>query len=238
MSTPSYAGTVVIRGEPAPYRVRYSRRARSPSLRIDTRRGLEVVLPEGAPSVNVESLLREQSSWLDRHAEDVHRAGRVVPMRTGTQVPIRGSWTALEIVRGKRPGVSRTDAAIRMVSTSPDDDVALRSQLERWFRAHARTVVTERVEALRQSTDGAIERITIRDQATCWASCSARRTLSFNWRLVMAPPDVLDAVVTHELVHLRIADHSARFWAALDDRFPRNGACQRWLNANAYRLGF
>ena len=238
MSTPSYDGTVVIRGEPAPYRVRYSRRARSPSLRIDTRRGLEVVLPDGAPAVNVAHLLQEQSSWLDRHADDVHRAGRVIPMRTGTELPIRGGWAALEIVRGKRPHVSYADATIRVVSASPDNDAALRDQLERWFRVQARAVVSERVEALRRSTDGPIKRVTIRDQATCWASCSARGTLSFNWRLVMAPPDVLDAVVTHELVHLRIADHSSRFWRALDQRFPRNGACRRWLNANAYRLGF
>ena len=200
--------------------------------------GLEVVLPEGAPAVNVATLLNEQSSWLDRHADDVHRAGRVVPMRPGTRLPIRGDWATLEIVHGERPRVSYANATIHVIAPSLENEGAIHDQLERWYRAQARTVVTERVNALRRSTDGAIKRVAIRDQATCWASCSGRGTLSFNWRLVMAPPDVLDAVVTHELVHLRIADHSSRFWAALDERFPRNGACRRWLNANAYRLGF
>ena len=54
----------------------------------------------------------------------------------------------------------------------------------------------------------------------------------------MAPPDVLDAVVVHELVHLTIADHSDHFWSALQARFPRHKACRRWLDANAYRLVF
>jgi len=238
MSTRSYDGTVVVRGELAPYRVRYSRRARSPSLRIDARRGLEVVLPEGAPAENVANLLQEQATWLDRHADDVHRAGRVVRMQTGTGLPMRGDWATLEVVRGERPRILYADATIRVVAPSPSDERAIHDQLERWYRTQARAVVPARVEALRRPGDGAIKRVTIRDQATCWASCSGQGTLSFNWRLVMAPPDVLDAVVTHELVHLRIADHSSRFWVALNERYPRSDACRRWLDANAYRLGF
>ncbi len=237
MSTPSYDGTIVVRGERAPYRVRYSRRARSPSLRIDTRRGLEVILPEGVPAENVATILQDQSKWLDRHADDVHRAGRVVELQSGAKLPLRGDWATLEVMPGKRPRVSYGDATLRVVAPSPSDVDAIHDQLVRWYRAQARSVIPARVEALRGPSDEAIQRITIRDQATCWASCSGQGTLSFNWRLVMAPPDVLDAVVTHELVHLRIPDHSARFWAALDERYPRHGACRRWLNANAYRLG-
>jgi hypothetical protein len=198
---------------------------------------LEVVLPEGAPAEDAATVLRDQSAWLDDHATDIHRAQRSVPMQTGARLPIRGNWARLEVVPGRRHQVSYADGRLRVVSPTPDDADAIRSRLERWYRAQARAVVSARVDSLRLPNDGPVNRVTIRDQATCWASCSGRRMLSFNWRLVMTPSDVLDSVVTHELVHLRIADHSSDFWSTLDERFPRHGACRRWLNANAYRLG-
>ena len=74
--------------------------------------------------------------------------------------------------------------------------------------------------------------ITVRDQRSRWGSASRAGSLSFSWRLVLAPPFVLDAVVTHELGHLRHADHSQRFWALVRMYAPRTDEARRWLRAN------
>jgi len=76
-------------------------------------------------------------------------------------------------------------------------------------------------------------RIAIRDQSSRWASASAKGTLSFSWRLILAPPFVLDAVVVHELAHLRLRGHSAAFWGLVEGHAPRTPEARRWLREHA-----
>jgi predicted metal-dependent hydrolase len=79
-------------------------------------------------------------------------------------------------------------------------------------------------------------RVQIRDQRSRWGSCSTRGTLSFNWRLVLAPFDVLDYVVVHELCHLREPNHSSRFWKLVEQRRPDWRAQRDWLHEHGPEL--
>jgi predicted metal-dependent hydrolase len=79
-------------------------------------------------------------------------------------------------------------------------------------------------------------RVQIRDQRSRWGSCSTRGTLSFNWRLVLAPFDVLDYVVVHELCHLREPNHSRRFWRLVEQRRPEWRAQRDWLHEHGPEL--
>lgn len=81
-----------------------------------------------------------------------------------------------------------------------------------------------------------VERITIRDQRTRWGSCSTTGALSFNWRLAIAPFEVLDYVVVHELCHLREHNHSARFWKLVEARRPDYRAQRAWLDEHGPEL--
>ena len=80
-------------------------------------------------------------------------------------------------------------------------------------------------------------RLYVMGQRTKWGGCSRRRNLSFNWRLVMAPPEVLDYIVVHELVHLIEPYHSKKFWLIVRSRCPRFETYKRWLRENEDRLG-
>jgi len=81
-----------------------------------------------------------------------------------------------------------------------------------------------------------VARVAIRDQRTRWGSCSATGTLSFNWRLVLAPFEVFDYVVVHELCHLREANHSRRFWRLVESRRPDWRERRDWLNEHGPEL--
>jgi predicted metal-dependent hydrolase len=81
-----------------------------------------------------------------------------------------------------------------------------------------------------------VQRVQIRDQRSRWGSCSTRGTLSFNWRLVLAPFDVLDYVVVHELCHLREPNHSRRFWKLLESRRPGWHEQRDWLHEHGPEL--
>jgi predicted metal-dependent hydrolase len=82
----------------------------------------------------------------------------------------------------------------------------------------------------------AYRKLRIGDQRTLWGSCSARGTLSFNWRLVLAPLEVADYVVVHELCHLRVLDHSRRFWSLVESRRPRFREPRAWLREHGAEL--
>ena len=93
-------------------------------------------------------------------------------------------------------------------------------------------VIDDEAEALAVS----VGRIEVRDQRTRWGSCSTRGTLSFNWRLALAPFEVLDYVVVHELCHLREQNHSHRFWRLVESRRPGWRAQRDWLHEHGPEL--
>jgi predicted metal-dependent hydrolase len=103
-------------------------------------------------------------------------------------------------------------------------------------RRTARELVTTIAEAEARALEVSYARISIRGQRTRWGSCSPRGTLSFNWRLALAPPSVLDYVVVHELCHLREANHSPRFWALVAERRPDWRAERDWLRRHGEEL--
>jgi predicted metal-dependent hydrolase len=103
-------------------------------------------------------------------------------------------------------------------------------------RAAARELVTMVLEEEAPALGVGYGRVQIRDQRTRWGSCSARGTLSFNWRLALAPFEVLDYVVVHELCHLREPNHSARFWRLVASRRPGWRRQRDWLTAHGPEL--
>jgi predicted metal-dependent hydrolase len=103
-------------------------------------------------------------------------------------------------------------------------------------RAAARELVAMVLDDEAPALGVSYRRVQIRDQRTRWGSCSARGTLSFNWRLALAPFEVLDYVVVHELCHLREPNHSARFWQLVASRRPGWRRQRDWLTANGPEL--
>ncbi len=108
--------------------------------------------------------------------------------------------------------------------------------LEKRYREAARTYFTARVAYYHTLTGGQYTSITIRDQKSRWGSCSSRGTLSFNYRLLFAPPRVLDYVVVHELCHLTHMDHSKNFWAMVERIMPDYRVYRDWLRDHGQEL--
>lgn len=108
--------------------------------------------------------------------------------------------------------------------------------LEKRYRNAARDTFTRRVAYYHQFTGGNYTSITIRDQKSRWGSCSSRGTLSFNYRLVFAPPKVLDYVVVHELCHLTHMNHSKDFWNLVAEVMPEYKEYKKWLREHGHEL--
>ncbi len=199
-----------------------------------------VVLPRRMPLAEAERLVVQHAAWLDRHIgrierEDERLADRP-PLGEGRTLLVAGEAVRVSTVDAvaRRPARGRVQAAPgQLVVRLGRDGRDTRELLEAWLRARARAVISERVAARAIEMDLSPGPISIRDQSSRWASASARGALSFSWRLILAPPFVLDGVVVHELAHLRIRGHSARFWALVEQHAPRTREVRRWLREHA-----
>ena len=108
--------------------------------------------------------------------------------------------------------------------------------MEAWYRREARALIAPRAHARAESLGASVARVAIRDPRSRWGSCSGTGTLSFSWRLVLAPERVLDYVVAHEVCHLLRADHSPAFWALVAGAFPGHEAARAWLRTDGALL--
>jgi len=128
--------------------------------------------------------------------------------------------------------------AVKRRENRPESNLtdAQRAALEKRYIDAAKEYFPKRAAYFAPLTGGNYSRITIRDQKTRWGSCSAKGTLSFNWRLMLAPPAVLDYVVIHELCHLTHMDHSKAFWALVERVCPDYRTHRKWLKEHGQEL--
>jgi hypothetical protein len=215
---------------PLPYAVRRSARARRVRVTVGPDGGVVVTLPARAPEREAAAAVVELRPWIDRRRREA--AARVVRLaRPEGTVPYLGELLEL------RPEAGRTRAHRRgSVLLVPAAEPERRDALERWYRRAARAEVLPRLDAASAAIGRPYASLTIRDQRTRWGSCSAKGAMSFNWRLLLAPAEILDYVVWHEACHLVHLDHSPRFWAELARHRPGYREPQRWLRRNGAAL--
>jgi len=111
-----------------------------------------------------------------------------------------------------------------------------RPAIERFYRRAARVEIAARLDRATALAGVRYRDLSIRSQRTRWASCSSTGHMSFNWRLLLAPESVLDYVIWHEVCHLEILDHSRRFWALVERRWPRYREDRDWLRRHGATL--
>ncbi len=211
------------------YTVRRSSRARRVSVSVDPLGGVEVVLPTRCAEREAVAAIDELRPWIDRRLAEVARARAVVCAR-GQTVPYLGELLRLVPERG-RTRAHRHGDALRVPAGDRQQPA-----IERFYRRAAAGEVGTRLDRACELAGTSYARLEIRSQRTRWASCSPRGTMSFNWRLLLAPEPVLDYVVWHEVCHLEVMDHSRRFWALLESRCPGYREQKRWLRVNGASL--
>jgi len=110
--------------------------------------------------------------------------------------------------------------------------------LEKQYKARALEYITKRANDYAQITGLKYQRIRVNCAKTRWGSCGHKNTLNFTWRLIMAPPRVVDYVIAHELTHLKQKDHSHRFWEEVAKIIPDYRQDEQWLKQNGYLLAW
>ena len=221
------------------YELRRSDRARNLRITV-SEQGVVVVLPRRAAEREAHEFVLERRAWIERTLSRIEAAAGVVAARRlgdGDCVPYLDDRVRLRhVVAGtERVHWARAAGELRLHAPEHGRETVVRL-LERWYRRRAREEVTARLDAVVARNGTSYERVAVRDQRTRWGSCSTSGTVSFNWRLLLAPEHVLDYVVEHEAAHLEVRDHSPRFWALLDARMPGWRDSRDWLRRHGGTL--
>lgn len=155
------------------------------------------------------------------------------------RIPLRGSERfAVSMVESKKNWIAASVLKLRQVEpySSQKEKSPAQKRLETIYRNGAKEYIPKRVSYFARMLSVSYGTITIRDQKTRWGSCSSKGNLSFNWRLILAPPQVLDYVVVHELCHRKEMNHSKRFWELVESIIPDYAAHRKWLKDNGNQL--
>ena len=235
--------TTLIHGKPVRYRIRRSKRARRLGLQVSARAGLEVVLPWRWALRDVDDALRAHAEWIDHQVDrhDVRFGPRTRELVDGAAIHMLGTPRRLDLLPLPEGRVSAritlSDEAIR-AELPPGDLLDPRPALRRWLRRLARARLEDRVAHFAELHGFDPRRVIVGERTSRWGSCSSRGTLSFCDRLIMAPPEVIDAVVCHELCHLRHLNHGLSFKALLKMVCPDHDRHMDWLREHHDEMEF
>ena len=210
------------------YTIRRSDRASRVRVTVHPEGEVEVVLPRRAREREAAAAVAELRPWIERRLAEAAQLRERIAAR-GATVPYLGAVLQLVDEPG-RTRVHRKGDALHV----PAGDA--RPALERWYRRAAREEIAPRLDEAAAAVGASYESLRIANQRTRWGSCSATGAMSFNWRLLLAPEDVLDYVVWHEACHLRHLDHSPRFWALLERHRPGYRDQKLWLRRHGATL--
>lgn len=207
--------------------LRRSARARRMSLRVGRSDGrVSLSMPTRMPLSEAQAFVAQQAGWIVRN---VAAAPAPLGVAVGGRLPLMGQ--EVPVISGAGRAARWTGAAIAV----PDDARAgprVKALLQVLARTHLAAAVDRYAEALGKQP----AKLTLRDTRSRWGSCSSRGDLMFSWRLIMAPPEILDYVAAHEVAHLRHMDHSPRFWAQVEVLMPDWRPRRDWLRTKGVAL--
>jgi predicted metal-dependent hydrolase len=213
---------------PIPLLMRRSPRARRISLRISQLDGrVTLTMPAKLAEAEAMAFARAKETWIRKHLE---ARGADVAVGLGASLPIGGQL--LDVIAGQGRGVVIGEDSIA-VPGAPDR-VAVR--LGAYLKQVARDRLAGACDDYAALLGKSYTRITLRDTRSRWGSCTSDGALMFSWRLIMAPPEVLDYVAAHEVAHLAQMNHSAAFWAGVEQIYGDYKAPRKWLRQHGSDL--
>lgn len=188
------------------YSIRQSKKAKYIKLQINEQ-GLQLILPFGVSVVEGEKFIVKNRGWIEKNigkhsflTEDFFYLGRKINIEHRIDVC------------EKHIKIEMPDSNNLRITSAPDKNIPMKKVYEVWLRKQAQQILPGRVKYLAEKHGFNTGRISVRNQKTRWGSCSNDGNLSFNFRLLLFEPAVIDYVIVHELCHLREMNHSKKFW--------------------------
>jgi predicted metal-dependent hydrolase len=220
-----------IDGKPVDVTVKLNPRARRLIVKVNPSTGeVTVVAPSQRALDRAIEFARGEAAWIARRLAEVPK---IVTLLPGSHVPFLGREHVIREGRAGRLPVWIEEGDVIRVSGRPEH--APRRLLD-FFKREAKRELETRTRDFAARIGAIPRKISVRDTASRWGSCSVTRSISYSWRLVLAPQFVRDYVVAHEVAHLRELNHGPRFWKLVHELVGDVKRPQSWLRKNGVNL--
>ncbi|MFC5385846.1 M48 family metallopeptidase [Aquamicrobium segne] len=223
-----------VAGRTLPLRIVENKRARRLTLRIDTGgQGLRITIPPGLRSGEIDRFLTRHQGWLE---EKIAKLPDQPKLRPGIKLPLRGLPHTIIHEPGKRGTVTIGKDEHGPVIIVYGELAHLPRRVADFLKREARKEIGPLVEKHTKTIGRKAKAIRFKDTSSRWGSCTSEGTLSFSWRIMMAPRPVIDYLVAHEVAHLREMNHGPKFWELCGQLCPDTERCKAWLKRNGSAL--
>ncbi|MBX4335317.1 M48 family metallopeptidase [Bartonella raoultii] len=233
-----YEQPFIFSNHVVPLRVREHKNARRLTLRIDAhKREICVTTPPAISSCSVQNFIEKHRSWIEARLSRIQISHEDLYLKEGATIPLLGVAHTIKHKAGR--GI--TEIVAENVGQAPQ--IIVYGQLEylprrvaEVLKKQAALVITPLVGYYADKVERKVKSICYKDTKSRWGSCSIWGRLSFSWRLVMAPKEVVEYVVAHEVAHLIEMNHGPKFWALCEKLYPNSKMHRTWLKENGYKL--
>ncbi|GHC66935.1 M48 family metallopeptidase [Limoniibacter endophyticus] len=224
----------VVAGKVVPLRVVENERAKRLTLRIETGgKGLRVTIPKGLRNTDIEGFLDRHENWIVTKLSALPENPVV---RHGIRIPVRGKSHLIVHVPGTRGTASLSEderGPLLLVYGAAEH---LPRRIADFLKKQAREDIGRLVAKHAATVGRKPKAIRFKDTTSRWGSCTSDGTLSFSWRIMMAPAPVIDYLVAHEVAHLIEMNHGPNFWTLCEKLCPETRRCKDWLKRNGTAL--
>ena len=217
-------------------------RSKRRSLALEVgHKGVVARAPMRMSKKDITEFIYQKQNWIRKTLDALPPLPAVVPITEMQNLLLHGEKIAFNIREGQRgkPTLNEAGLHLPVIKSHLPIEATVKTKLVKWYKNIALDKIQERVNYY--SIPMAVQNrklkgLYVRDYKRRWGSCDAKGVLSFNWRIIMAPPEMLDYVVVHELAHCHEFNHSKRFWSLVEQQLPDYQQRSDWFNTNGRLL--
>lgn len=223
--------------------IRNRRFSSNATISITEKNGVVVRVPFWMPNAFVNNFIEEKTDWIKKHLERLNSKKISQKYTDGEKHLFFGKEYPLSIKTSDSPGRCRIELLedklqVQIYSGTPENQYAtkIKEALLYWYLEKGIEVITDKVNFYSEKMGVTYKKINLKNVTSIWGSCSPTNCLSFNRKLVMAPHEVVDYVVIHEVAHMVHRNHSSRFWSLVSQFDHQYKSHRRWLKLNHHLL--
>jgi len=199
---------------------------------------VKILVPKHLDKSRIDKLIKSKSKWIKTK---LLKVDQILPYRkkdyvSGEDFLYLGKHYRLKILKGKKYNIELTDKYLKITIKSHTKDNKIKRLLKKWYFNNADNYLSELTNELSKKTSINFRSVKVRNYKSRWGSCSSSGKIFYNWKLIMAPTRIIQYVVFHELAHLKVHNHSPKFWRLLKSYYPNIEDAKSWLIQNKNRL--
>ncbi len=213
------------------------------TIRINSNKKVTLLAPTDMDECNLTQIIKRKTPWIIDKLQRIDEIQLIKPREfiSGESFLLKGKPLRLKIKQtkpNKKDTIFTDTTTIFCNAYKHKDQVRIKKLLKQWYVLKAKHYVDNRLPRLIKKTGKKPLKVGLRDQLLRWGSCTKNGELLLNWKIIMAPPSVIDYVIIHELTHLHEKNHSTQFWESVKNAMPDYEEKKEWLRINGAKLTF